>query len=356
MYADDFRRKMKALGNTTYDRNMKRKAHEFELWFANTLDRSQCLIDGKETTAVFQDHSQSNNKDLSDDKYLIVPNDVEVGVGSYVSWDVPQWGHSEWLVFTEEHKTIPTHQQLKIKEVNKRLKWIVDYDGHKVCNNGEGWGAYVQNQTLYTLGVSFAGKYSSLINAKMMLYLQDNEETRKLKLGSRLFIGSNVYRIEFADNISRVGLINFLLDEDTLNEEYDNVELGIANYWNQDNPKSSNTDSKTKDDSSNQDDTKQDEPVKVEWKIEGSTVGKLGRTYTYTPVEVKEDGTTVPTTVDEWVLADIEDLPVYIQDRSSELLNIRVKDDRRYVGQLLNIMAKKNGEVKNVAVHIANKF
>ena len=371
-YSDMYLRRMKSLGDNTYERNYRRKAHEYKIYSENTLNRFPCYIDGRKEYAIFQDHSQANNKDLSDDKYLILDNDVECNVGSYLQWDVPQWGKSEWLVFTEEHKTIPTHQQLKIKEVNQRLKWIVDYNGHKVCNNGEGWGAYVQNQTLYTLGVSFAGNYTSLVNAKMMLYLQDNEETRKLGIGTRLFIGSNIYKIEFADNISRVGLINFLLDEDTKNPEIDNYELGIADYWQKDDykdkdkggkdttPTNPDTDDKPKDDE-NHDNTgdtpKEPNKPQIDWKIVGEDRAKLGRSYVYKTVYTDEQGVEQPYNVTEWVAADIEDLPFTIQDRTENTLAIRVKKDRRLVGQKSNIMAKDaNGVVKNLAITIVNMF
>ena len=371
-YSDMYLRRMKALGDNTYERNFKRKAHEYKVYSENTLNRFSCYIDGHKEYAIFQDHSQANNKDLSDDKYLILDNDVECNVGSYLQWDVPQWGESEWLVFTEEHKTIPTHQQLKIKQVNQRLKWIVDYDGHKVCNNGEGWGAYVQNQTLYTLGVSFAGNYTSLVNAKMMLYLQDNEETRKLGIGTRLFIGSNVYKIEFADNISRVGLINFLLDEDTKNPEIDNYKLRIADYWQKDDykdkdkdgkdttPTNPDTNDRPKDDESH--DNTGDTPEKprqtqIDWKIVGEDRAKLGRSYIYKSIYTDEQGVEQPYNVTEWVAADIEDLPFTIQDRTENTLAIRVKKDRRLVGQKSNIMAKDaNGVVKNLAITIVNMF
>lgn len=368
-YSDAYLRRMKALGSTTYERNYRRKAHEYKLYSENTLNRFPCYIDGRKEYGIFQDHSQANNKDLSDDKYLILDNDVECNVGSYLQWDVPQWGNSEWLVFTEEHKTIPTHQQLKIKEVNQRLKWIVDYDGHKVCNDGKGWGAYVQNQTLYTLGVSFAGNYTSLVNAKMMLYLQDNEETRKLGIGTRLFIGSNVYKIEFADNISRVGLINFLLDEDTKNPEIDNYELGIADYWEKDDYKdkdknSNNTtptnpdkDDEHKDDENHGDKGDTPEVKPVDWQIVGEDRAKLGRSYVYKTIYTDEKGEEQPYNVEEWLASDIEDLPFVMQEHTGNTLTIRVKKDRRLVGQQSSIMAKdSNGTVKNLAIRIINMF
>lgn len=326
------------MGATQYDRSFANKERQFELFFDNTLTRQTCIINGKKTQAVFQDHSQSNNKDLSDDKYLVVPNNVDVGVGSYV-----EWRDNSWLVFTEEVKTIPTHQQLKIKHVNMKLKWVTDYSTKSICNNGAGWGAYVQNQTLYTLGVSFSGQHTALANAKMMLYLQDNKETRKLHVGSRLFLGGQVYKVEFVDPISRIGLINLLLDEDTKNPEIDNIEEQIADYW-------------LAEEHHLADDNQQDdqEQQKVEWHINGSTKDRLGRVYTYKVETV--DGSETQKDVQEWIVEDIEKFPFIIQERNEKILTLRVKDDFRFVGQTVNIMAKVDNVVKNITVKIVNKF
>lgn len=335
-FASNYRRKMDGMGATQYERSFANKARQFELFFDNTLTRQTCIINGKKTQAVFQDHSQSNNKDLSDDKYLVVPNNVEVGVGSYVNWR-----DNDWLVFTEEVKTIPTHQQLKIKHVNMRLKWVTDYKTKAICNNGEGWGAYVQNQTLYTLGVSFSGQHTALANAKMMLYLQNNEETRKLRVGTRLFLGGQVYKVEFVDPISRIGLINLLLDEDTKNPEIDNIDEQIANYWKAEEYHLSN----------------ENKPQEsLEWHIQGSEKDRLGRVYTYKVVSADANGSEVQHNVQEWIVEDIENLPFIIQERNEKQITLRVKNDFRLVGQTANLMAKVNDSVKNITIKIVNKF
>ena len=69
-FADSYRKRMKVLGGDTRERNMFRKSHEFELYFENTLNREEAVVDGERVQCVFQDQPQSNNKDLSDDKYI----------------------------------------------------------------------------------------------------------------------------------------------------------------------------------------------------------------------------------------------------------------------------------------------
>ena len=340
-FAEVFRKRMKTVGDSRYKRNINSKSREFIKYFRDSLDRDACYINGVEATAIFQDHSQSNNKNLSDDKYLILPNDVLCDVGSYINWR-----NSEWLVFTEEFKTIPTHQQLKIKHVNHKVKWVVDYNGHKVCNNNEGWGAYVQNQTLYTLGVSFTGDHIALANAKMMLYLQNNEETRKIKIGTRFFLGTNIYRVMFADPISRTGLINLLLDEDTKNDSIDNYELGIANYWKTD----------KKDDEKHDDESNKNEHSDSQLSIIGDTKIKLGRSYSYKVVETNGNGIQTSAKVQEWNIESLEGMPLQTLERDENTLQVRSIDDTRNVGTVVNIMATVDGKVTSLTVKIVAKF
>lgn len=319
-YLTRYQRKVRRRGATLKERNLNHKIREFNSYFKNTLNKESCLIDGVETELVFQDHSQSNNKDLSDDKYIIAPNTTKIDVGSYVVWR-----NSEWLVFTEEYKTIPTHQQLKVKHINETIKWITK--NCKISNRGNGWGAYVQSQTLYTLGVAVSTNIQA-VDSKMMMYMQNNIETSNLKIDDRLFIGQRIYKIKFRDTISRPGLINYLLDEDTIGA-YDNEELRIANYYRQ---------------------FKKDEEVPpVEVVIEGEKAPKIGKTYVYT---VKDAA------VMEWNIEAISaEMPCYILDKSETSVTLQFKNDFRYVGNAVNLIAKlKDESYASLTLNIAKRY
>ena len=323
MSIDSLIERMANRGTSQRERMLRNKQRSFERYYNNTLNLHQCLVDGRPEELIFQDHSQSNNKDLSDDKYVVCKNDVKIGIGSYIDWM-----DSKWLVFTEEAKTIPTHQQLKVKVVNETIKWIKD---EKICNGGKGWGAYVQNQTLYTLGVSRQGNFLDLVNAKMMMYMQDNEETRALKTGDRIFIGYAVYKIMFKDIVSRRGLINYLLEEDTMSS-YDNSELGIADYY-----KPENT-------NAIKDNTTVDNEIP---EIIGNQQGRIGRNYEYSVEN---------TTVDEWIFDAVGAEFVEILEGNEHKVSIRIKDDRRNVGQTATLFAKHGENVGSLIIRIANKF
>lgn len=323
-YLSGYKKRISSMGINHYERALRHKQREFASYFKNTLNKEPCCIEGKDAEAVFQDHSQSNNKDLSDDKYVILPNETKADVGNYI-----RWRDSQWLIFTEEFKTIPTHQQLKIKEVNEQIRWMIN---GKISNKGEGWGAYVQNQTLYTLGVSFTGNHLSVVNAKMMMYMQDNEETRSLNVQDRIFIGDNVYTIMFMDSVSRRGLINYLLEQDTISEN-DNRELRIADYYGETNKK----------------DTPKQPATKTV--IEGEDKVKIGNIYKF--------NSSTKHTVTEWMVESMDgtELPCYIENRNSTEITIKVKDDFRFVRNTFTILAKlTDGKVISKSVRVVSRF
>lgn len=321
-YISSFKDKVNLRGGNAYERNYNLKKREFQNFFDNTLTKEWCLVDGRKEQVVFQDHSQSNNKDLSDDKYIVCENSVEIGVGSYINWR-----DSMWMVFTEEYKTIATHQQLKIKHANDEIKWIID---GKICNNGLGYNAYVQSQTLYTMGVK-TDVHISMVDSKMALYMQNNEQTASLKVDTRIFVGKRVYKIKFMDEVSRSGLIFYLLDEDTISV-YDNVELSVADYYRDfvEEPH---------------------ETPNPSVEIKGETKPKIGGIYKY---ELDEEGVLVKS----WIVnsAEVEPSCVIVsQDEKS--LQLQFKNDFRYVGVVTNILAElDSGDIISLTTTTIKKY
>ena len=83
---DSLIERMANRGTSQRERMLRNKQRYFERYYNNTLNLHQCLVDGRPEELIFQDHSQSNNKDLSDDKYVVCKNDVKIGIGSYIDW------------------------------------------------------------------------------------------------------------------------------------------------------------------------------------------------------------------------------------------------------------------------------
>lgn len=313
-FYDQYKRKISIRGKNPYERNMKHKIRTFNSYFNNTLNNEMVILNqDKRIPIVFQDHSQSNNKDLSDDKYVIAKNENHIDVGDYL-----YWRDHMWMIFTKEFKTIPTHQQAKVKETNEIIKWIRD---GKIVNNGIGWWAYVKSNTLYTMGVSET-PYIHVPDAKMMMYMQNNDDTRQLKMNERIFVGSNVYKIKFIDDVSREGLISYLLDQDTIHSNYDNVELRVADYYKYFG-KGTDFDKDTDDGNENPN-------------IDNHIVGKS---------TLKVDGNNeyisdIP--IKEWSIESIDNTSKYISIVNSDDNNLKIScaNNPRMIGHNFNIIAK----------------
>jgi hypothetical protein len=333
-YSSLYRKRMGIRGRTQAERNFRMAERSFRQWFENALSKEKVVIDGVEQYAVFQDQSQSNNKDLSDDKYMIVENSSNAKVGSYVEWR-GQIG----IVFTGEEKTIPTHKQFKTKVANHVIKWMI---GDKISGNGNGYPAYVQNQTLYTLGVSTSGHHAWIVNAKMMMYLQDNEETRQIKIGQRIFIGNQVYQVMFADPVSRRGLINYLLEQDFPNPEKDNFELGVADYYTALEKESSN-------------DTEQPTGTSKEVVINGSEKARIGSTHKY-EASVFSNRAKLSEGITEWAIADTEAVATVVE-QTTEYIKIYFESNFKKVGSTITIIGKsEDGVIGSKTVRIISPY
>lgn len=318
-------------GATQKDRVFATKKRSFERYFENALNKELVLIDEVEQEAVFQDQNQNNNKDLSDDKYIVVPLHSNMKTGSYI-----QWRDTMWMVFTEENKSIPTHKQGKIKESNHFIKWV---DNGSVVGNGKGYPAFIQNQTLYTLGISTSGNHSWIVNAKMMMYLQDNVETRTLKIGQRIFIGGEVYQIMFRDYVSRSGLINFLLEQDFVNENRDDVENEIADYY-------------TSIDDSEDEVT----GVPKEVVINGLSNAKIGALVKY-EAKVFVNGTEVPEEITDWTIADVDNVVANIVEQTSKHITFRIENNFKRVGSTISVIGKTaDGTIGSKAIDIVSPY
>lgn len=322
---------MNAKGGSAYERKLNSAMRDFRQWFDNSLGRETVHIDGIEQYAIFQDQNQNNNKDLSDDKYMIVEKSSNMKVGSYV-----RWRDKTWMVFTDEHKTIPTHKQAKVKESNHRIKWMI---GTNVCGNGDGYPAFIQNQTLYTLGVSSSGNHAWIVNAKMMMYLPDNSETRAIKIGQRIVIGGAVYQIMFKDYVSREGLINYLLEQDMVASERDNLELGIADYY---------TNIEENDDQENT-------GVAKEVTIKGAEKARIGSLQTY-EASVFQDGTLLSEGITDWTIADTEQ-SVTVESQTDKKITIRVVNNFQKVGSVITVIGKTaDGTIGSKTVNIVSPY
>ena len=324
-------RRMSVRGKSSYERNLNLKIRQFKQYFNGALNREPVTIDYVDQEAIFQDQNQSNNKDLSDDKYIITPLESNLRSGSYI-----HWRDKLWMAFTEEEKTIKSHKQAKIKDANHFIKWM---NGSKIVNNGTGYPAFIQNQTLYTLGVSSSGSHSWIVNAKMTVYLQDNSETRTLKIGQRIFIGEEVYQIMFRDFVSRDGIIHFLMEQDFVNPDRDDVENKVADYF------------------TALDKVEIEESVGAskEVVIAGSEKAKIGSLVRY-DATIFSDGLSLQEGITDWTIADIDHVAMVVE-QTPEYIKLRIENNFKKVGSKITVIGKTaDGVLGSKSVNIVSPY
>lgn len=330
-YSNLFDKRISRRGKSRYERTMDAKTKSFNRYFENAPNRDLVLIDGIEQYAIFQDQNQNNNKDLSDDKYMVVEKSSNAKVGSYI-----EWRGKMGMVFSAEEKTIPTHKQFKTKLSNHYIKWM--HDG-VVANDGTGYPAFIQNQTLYTLGISTSGNHSWIVNAKMMMYMQDNAETRTIKIGQRIFIGGAVYQIMFRDYVSRQGLIHFLMEEDFVNPEKDDVENEIADYYEVIEEK----------------DEQEVIGTPKEVTINGTSNAKIGSLVKY-EAKVFSNGTELPDEISEWTIADVDKVATVVE-QTPKYVTIRIENNFKRVGSQITVIGKTpDGVIGSKSVNIISPY
>ena len=126
-------------------------------------------------------------------------------------------------------------------------------------------------------------------------------------------------------------MINYLLDEDTIGE-YDNVELGVADYYKSYKP-----------------DEKEEEPITTE--IEGVKNPKIGSTHEYTLNEKDVN-------VSVWNVesAEVEN-PFMVISKDEKSITLQFKNDYRYVGSIVNLIAElDNGKIISLTIRTIKKY
>ena len=126
-------------------------------------------------------------------------------------------------------------------------------------------------------------------------------------------------------------MINYLLDEDTIGE-YDNVELGVADYYKSYKP-----------------DEEETEPITTE--IEGVETPKIGSTHEYTLNEKDVN-------VSVWNVesAEVEN-PFMVISKDEKSITLQFKNDYRYVGSIVNLIAElDNGKIISLTIRTIKKY
>lgn len=346
-FSNNFRKRLQRNGSTLQERRMKKKQRTFNEFFSNTLTAQKVLINGKEETVVIQDQTQNNNKDLSDDKYVIAKKDTLIETGYMM-----EWRDKKWLFFSKEEKTIDTHQQFKVRPSNYTIKFI-NKDG-SICGNGEGLPSVVQNQTLYTLGVATSGNNAWVVNAKMLIYLVDDEESRGIEIDKRLFIGNAIYRVMFKDSVSRKGIVHFLLEEEMVNANVDNIKEGIADYYKY-YDENGNRLNNIESGEGQQEDIETGTTKNIKLEIDGYSDIPIGETQKYNIKVFIDDVLQENENIESLALIDDKGC-IDIVEQTGNSITLYAKDNFSNIDEMVNLIAKYKDVIVSKTIGISSPY
>lgn len=152
-------------------------------------------------------------------KKIIMPPDNTIKAG----WMV-HWNNEQWLCVKADSSNMEVYESGFIEKCNANLKWIDEE------------GVIYSYPCVFYYGAkanfgTYADRVMTLPDGRRQVVVQKNEHTMKIKRNDRFLFGGNAFIVIDHDYISEEGIVNINLKDDQYNPATDNLELGIANYY-----------------------------------------------------------------------------------------------------------------------------
>ena len=150
-----------------------------------------------------------------------------IGVGSYI-YMADEDGEWKWWLLTAIDER-PQFRQYIILECNWTLKWVVDNQIHSCL-------AVQRYQNSYSSGLNSGSRITG-VDDVTAIWVPTNVSTQTIGYNQRFLISdvgrvpALCYEVSKISDTSPVGLTKFSLTQTTFNEQTDNADLMIADYW-----------------------------------------------------------------------------------------------------------------------------
>jgi hypothetical protein len=261
----------------------------------------------------------------------------DIGVGSYVYMEDEDGEWKWWLLTAIDER--PQFRQYIILECNWTLRWVVDNQIHTCL-------AVQRYQNSYSSGLD-AGSRITGVDDMTSMWVPTNVSTQTIGYNQRFLISdvgrvpAICYEVSKIADTSPIGLTKFSLSQTTFNEQTDNVDLMIADYW-----------------------KGAVEPVEpdIAQEVAGTatisysgtkpTIKVGGSAKTFTPVFSIEG-----TTVSRWIVSDgngdISGDSNYMIERDGELLKVKVGLNYNLIGTILRVqLVGSDGSTAELSVEV----
>ena len=246
----------------------------------------------------------------------------DIGIGSYV-YMADEDGEWKWWLITALDER-PQFRQYIILETNWTLRWVADNQIHTCL-------AVQRYQSSYSSGLQSGSRVTG-VDDMTSIWVPTNASTQTIGYNQRFLISdvgrvpALCYEVSKIADTSPIGLTKFSLTQTAFNDQTDNVDLMIADYW-----------------------KNHIEPAELD--IEQELSGTAAITYNGASATIKVGGsfkTFTPafsnegTTVSQWLISDENgdistDTENYTIEYSGESLKLKVSQNYYLIGKVLII-------------------
>ncbi|NRU52561.1 Ig-like domain-containing protein [Clostridium beijerinckii] len=182
--------------------------------------KSSQVLDDIETTirAIVRNHGNEFNES-KEERSIMIDKKYEFKAGDYVEYlgDI-------YLTNNSIDKDNPFFNTAKMTRCNYVLKWMDEgVLKEQSC--------IVYNNTKNTGGTKTLTSGLTEIDAMVNINIQNNEDTRKINYGKRLYTMKNAWQVTLIDNITTENTFSWTLGKDSLNSEIDDIVNGICDAF-----------------------------------------------------------------------------------------------------------------------------
>lgn len=296
------------------------------------------LVDVKFNVDTYQKLTSDEPAYLLQFRHGAEKRNPDIAIGSYVYMEDEDGEWKWWLIVALDER--PQFRQYHILETNWTIKWVVNNEIHTCL-------AVQRYQSSYSSGLQ-AGSRITGVDDMTAIWVPTNVNTQTIGYNQRFLISdvnrkpALCYEVSKISDTSPVGLIKFSLVQTLFNENTDNVDLMIADYW-----------------------TSSVEPVETD--IAAELSGTAAIAYSGTAATVKVGGSYKTFTpafsgegvaVEKWLISDENgditgDTENYSIEYVGEQIKIKVAQNYRLIGTVLIVqVVGTDGSTAEVSVEV----
>ena len=164
-----------------FNEHLKTSAAAFDIQV--TEPNEPCITEDTRVIRCLINNITLNDQRNLDEKYIHVPNGIDIRIGCYVKWD-----NQDWLIIFREHNSLSTHKTYVMRKCGQIFNF-------KYRNKVYPIPICVSNLTLYSDGMDDS-VHTSIPDSKREIKYGLNDVTSNIQLGTRFMLtNKTAYRI-----------------------------------------------------------------------------------------------------------------------------------------------------------------